>query len=258
MGLHSHFHPDEHPFVDKAMEWIEKAASLHVVKRTDFLDPRQAYILQTLANREPDVKVWMDGGYVDAERKRAIIAPDYKFVDQDQFGISVLSVKSGEQKFLSLEHGDYLGSILGLGIKRDKIGDIQVLEDGCHFLVADEIADYINLHLRQVHRVNVLTEILALDKLQVAHSEIQELHLSVASMRLDGIASDVFHLSRMKILPPIKAGRCRVNWKPEEDPSTPLAENDMVSMQGFGRFKVLEVEGMTKKGRFRVKVGKYV
>jgi RNA-binding protein YlmH len=28
-------------------------------------------------------------------------------------------------------------------------------------------------------------------------------------------------------------------------------------LQGFGRFKVLEVEGVSKKGRIRVKIGKF-
>jgi RNA-binding protein YlmH len=44
----------------------------------------------------------------------------------------------------------------------------------------------------------------------------------------------------------------------EENPSTPLKAGDVISMQGFGRFKVLETDGMTKKGRFRVKIGKFV
>jgi RNA-binding protein YlmH len=57
---------------------------------------------------------------------------------------------------------------------------------------------------------------------------------------------------------PIRAGRCRVNWKTEEDPSQQLHEGDVVSFKGFGRFKVLEVDGVTKKGRIRVKIGKYV
>ena len=81
--------------------------------------------------------------------------------------------------------------------------------------------------------------------------------LSVASMRLDGIVSDVCRLSRAKALVPIQAGRCRVNFKTESDPSKPLKEGDVVSLQGFGRFRVLEVEGVNKKGRTRVKIGKY-
>ena len=71
--------------------------------------------------------------------------------------------------------------------------------------------------------------------------------ITVASLRLDGICADVYRLSRSKVLVPIKAGRCRVNWKVEEDPSKALKAGDVVSIQGFGRFKVLEQDGMTKR-----------
>jgi RNA-binding protein YlmH len=172
-------------------------------------------------------------------------------------GIRVLSVSSGDGKFLTLEHGDYMGAILGLGMKRDKVGDIHVLEGGCHCLVSEDAADYLHLNLSQVHRVHVQTELLPLDRLEVSRVQLDELQLSVASMRLDGIVSDVFRLSRAKVLVPIQAGKCRVNWKPEADPGKQLKEGDMVTLQGFGRFKVLAVEGTTKTGRMRVKIGKY-
>lgn len=255
--LYGHFHSDEHYFVDKAWDWVERAAENHAVKLTDFLDPRQAFILTSLVNRHPDVHCRFDGGYPDAERRRAIIAPDYRTLDEEDMEMAVLSVSSGDGKFLTLEHGDYMGAILGLGMKRDKVGDIHVIEGGCHCLVTRDAADYLHLNLSQVHRVHVQTELLPLDKLELASVNLDELTLSVASMRMDGIVSDVFRLSRAKVLIPIQAGRCRVNWKPEEDPSKPLKEGDMVSMQGFGRFKVLEVEGVTKKGRIRVKIGKF-
>jgi RNA-binding protein YlmH len=256
-GIHAHFHPDEHHFVDKAWEWVERAAQQHAVKRTDFLDPRQAFILHSLVNRHADVHCRLDGGYPEAERKRAIIAPDYRSLDDEDMGMAVLSVSSGDGKFLTLEHGDYMGAILGLGMKRDKIGDIHVIEGGCHCLVSIEAADYLHIHLSQVHKVHVQTEIIALERLVTSHVQLEEQQLSVASMRMDGIVSDVFRLSRTKVLIPIQAGRCRVNWKVEEDPSKPLMEGDLVSMQGFGRFKVLDVEGVSKKGRIRVKIGKY-
>ncbi len=256
--IYAHFHPDEHHFVDKALEWVERAAEQHAVKRTDFLDPRQTFILSTLVNRHPDVHCRLDGGYAEAERKRVIIAPDYRQLDDEEIGIDVLAVSSGDGKFLTLEHGDYMGAILGLGMKRDKVGDIHVIEGGCHCLVAEEAASYLHLHLSQVHRVHVQTEILPLAGLQVSGTRFEEMHLSVASMRMDGIIGDVFRLSRAKALLPIQAGRCKVNWKPEEDPSKQLKEGDVVSLQGFGRFKVLEVDGISKKGRVRLKIGKYV
>ncbi|MFD2612824.1 YlmH family RNA-binding protein [Paenibacillus gansuensis] len=255
--IHVHFHPDERGFVDRASEWIERAAENHQVKLTDFLDPRQAVILESLANRSGNVVYRLDGGYEEAERRRAVIAPDYRDPDDIPASISVLSITSDDSKITDLQHGDYMGSILSLGIKRDKIGDIHVHDTGCHILVSDDIVSYFHLQLQQVHRVHVLTEILPADRLKTAEVKFEELNLSVASLRLDGIVSDVYRLSRTKILAPIQAGRCRVNWKVEENPSKQLKEGDVVSLQGFGRFKVLEIEGMTKKGRVRVKIGKY-
>lgn len=255
--IYDHFHRDEREFVDRAWEWVENAGQYHEVKLTDFLDPRQRFILDTLVNRHPDVHAVFDGGYPDAERVRALVAPDYRNLAGEDMEMQVLAITSGDQKFLSLEHGDYMGSILGLGIKRSKIGDIHVLEDGCHTVVSSDIAPYLHMNLSQVHRVHVMTELLPMDKLRVKETKLDLMELTVASLRLDGISSDVYRISRTKIVLPIKAGRCRVNWKVEEDPSSPLKEGDVVSLQGFGRFKVLETGGLTKKGRYRVKIGKY-
>jgi RNA-binding protein YlmH len=254
--LYMHFHPDEHHFVDKAWEWVTQASDLHMVKRTDFLDPRQAVILSILVQKTDNVMVRFDGGYEGAERKRALIAPDYH-VAQDDMGIEVLSIVSGDGKFSALTHGDFMGSILGLGMKRDKIGDIHVHESGCHCLVAAEVSSYLDIQLQQVHRVSVQTEIIPLEQFQPAKVHLEEMQISVASLRMDGIVSDAFRLSRAKVLTPIKSGKCRVNWKVEEDPSKPLHEGDMVSVQGLGRFKVMEVEGVSKSGRIRMKIGRF-
>lgn len=252
-----HFHTDEHHFVDKAWEWIERSNEHHAVKLTDFLDPRQSFILASLVQKADNVVLRFEGGYAEAERRRALIAPDYRHLAEEDMGIQVLSVSSGEGKFLTLDHGDFMGSILGLGMKRDKIGDIHVLDSGCHCLVAAEVSDYLQTQLQQVHRIQVQTEILPIEQFRQGQETLEDMSLSVASLRMDGIVSDAFRLSRAKVLQPIKAGKCRVNWKVEEDPSKPLKEGDLISMQGFGRFKVLQVEGITKKGRIRIKIGKY-
>lgn len=175
-----------------------------------------------LANRNPDVTVRLDGGYDQAERRRVIIGPDYRSLDDEAMGICVLVVNGPGQAQLELDHGDFLGALLGLGIKRDRIGDIHVHEHFCHIVVMDEIADYLNIQLRQVHRINVLTDVVSLAELKIVVPKLEEMNLSVASMRLDGIASDVYRISRSKIVDPIRAGRCRVNWKSEEDPSKQL------------------------------------
>ncbi len=258
VNILSHYHPDERGFVEKMVDWLERTASQHQLRRTDFLDPRQAQIVEALVRRYPDLQMKLDGGFAQAERQRAIIAPDYMDIESQDMGIRLLIVESSDAKIAELDHGDYLGSMLGLGLKREKIGDLHVSEQGCHCIVTEELADFIDIHLQQVHRVHVMTSIAPLNQFIPIIPKIQEMNLSVASMRLDGIVSDVCRLSRAKVMAPIKAGRCKVNWKVEEDPSRTLAEGDTISMKGFGRFVLTTVQGETKKGRIRLTIAKYV
>ncbi|MFD2116208.1 RNA-binding protein [Paenibacillus yanchengensis] len=257
-GLYDHFHADEKIYVDRVLDWLVQSSDQHKIILTEFLDPRQVQILLSLSNRYPDVQVKADGGFPAAERKRVLLAPEYIDVESESSELTVLEVKLDNGMLFEADHGDFLGSVLGLGIKRDRIGDIHVHDRFAHIVVTQEIAVYLDTHLRQVHRHAVFTSILPVDQLVPAVQEMQTVHITVASMRLDGVASDVYRLSRTKIMPPIRAGRCKVNWKPVEDPSHQLYAGDVVSMKGFGRFKVLEVDGVTKKGRIRVQVGTYL
>ena len=148
-----HYHSDERAFADRAADWFERAGDRHVVKVTDFLDPRQVQIVQSIANRYSDkTALYFTGGYAEAERQRVVIVPDYLDPQAEDPGIVVLTITSSDDRIRELDHGDYMGAILGLGIKREKVGDIHVLENGCHCLIAAEIADYFDIHLRQVHR----------------------------------------------------------------------------------------------------------
>jgi len=253
----AHFHPDERPFVERMAKVAERAADRHTVELTDFLDPRQADIVDMLVRRHPDLHVLLAGGHPEAERKRAVIAPSYIPLEPADARLALIRITAAGGKPAELEHGDYLGALLGLGIKREKIGDLHVSPDECQCVVAAEMADYIDLNLRQVHRVRVMTERLPVSELKPVVPELTEMTLSVASLRLDAVAGDVWRLSRAKVLEPIKAGRCRVNWKTEDNPACLLKEGDTVSLRGFGRFRLVRINGETKSGRLRITVAKF-
>jgi RNA-binding protein YlmH len=259
-AIQAHFHPDERPFVERVMDWIDQVEAKHIVKLTDFLDPRQRYIVQTLVRRQAQVECREAGGYDDAERARVILAQDYVPIEHEDAGLVLIRIQAADEKFASLQHGDFLGALLGLGIVRGKLGDIHYHPDKgvCYVIVASEIADFIRLQLNQVHRVHVRTEIIDLSEFESIPVGYEEMMLSVASLRLDGIVSDVVRMSRAKVLAPIKSGRCKVNWRVTEDPSAQVQQGDVVSLQGFGRFKILEVIGNSKSGRIRLRVGKVI
>jgi RNA-binding protein YlmH len=255
-SIYVHFRPEERAFAQRMDEWVEKVSQRHEMKRTDFLDPRQASILQSILNRYIDTHVTWFGGYEEAERKIGWISPDYVTPSPDDAEIVVLSIR-GDTRFLDLDHGDYMGAVLGLGIKRDKVGDILVHNEGCHLITVKEISHYIQTHLVQVHRLQVTVEEIPWGQLIIPDKQLEEMTFTVASLRLDGVASDAYRLSRSKILGPIQSGKVKVNWKLVTDPSTLLSQGDVVSIKGLGRFEIVQVEGPTKKGRIRVKIGKY-
>lgn len=256
-SFYSHFHPTEHPFVDRLLERLERARYSQRADWTDFLDPRQQFICESLVRREGELHLHFDGGVSTAERKRAWVAPEHEGVSPESAPIALLHVFSLDERLQGLRHGDYLGALLGLGIKREKVGDVHVFDDGCHLLLAAEMADFVALHLRAVQRVHVQVELLPLSELRIARQVLQEQIISVSSLRLDGVVSDVCKYSRAKAQQPIKAGRCRVNWRIQENPGFVLQAGDVVSVQGWGRFKVLDIQGVSKKGNIRVRVGTF-
>lgn len=254
MSLLDHFHKEEHPFVERVLEWIERVEDRVSPIRTDFLDPGQAFILQSLVKHFPGVFFSFFGGYDGAERVRAILYPEFQEPLSGDFKVKILQVTGGGGSFLSLGHRDYLGSLLGLGIKREKCGDILVHNDFAQIILSEEIFDFVRLHLTKVHRIPVVGEEISVELLQVTRKTEKRLSFTVQSPRLDAIVGDVFRLSRAKVLQPIRNGRVKVNWRMFTDPSFLLKEGDVVSFQGFGRFKVITLGEETRKGRIPVEV----
>ncbi|GAB7387644.1 RNA-binding protein [Bacillaceae bacterium] len=252
-----HFREEERPFAERVLEWIEFVGARYAPKLTDFLDPRQALIVQTLVNRDTDVFVQFHGGYEGAERKRAYLHPEHFAPDFADFQLALIELQKND-KFHKLEHRDYLGALLSLGIKREKFGDILFGDGACQIVVAQEIAEFVLLHLRQVHRQPVQPVAVSFAEITVPEQPVEHLAFTVASPRVDAVASDVFRVSRSKVLPLIKNGRLKVNWKVVDSPDERLKAGDVVSLKGYGRFKVLAVGGETKKGRIRVEIGRFL
>lgn len=255
MALLNHFRPEERMFALRVMEWAELVASRHRPRLTSFLDPREQLIVQAIVGREAGIQVSFNGGYEQAERKRAYLYPDYLEESDLDYELALLSVRTG-QKEIPFSHRDLLGSILGLGLKREKVGDIILTEETAQVIVTEDIADYIHIHLEQIGRYRVSTTRLEWSQLVLPEEKWLYQQASVSSMRLDAILAELTRLSRSKVIPLIKSGKVKVNWKIVDQPSFQLEEGDQLSVQGYGRFLFAKVEGKTKKDRFRVTLGR--
>lgn len=67
-----------------------------------------------------DVAVQFGGATPNAERKRALIYPDYLELNEEEFQVEVLEIDY-PSKFYTLEHRQILGTFMSLGLTRENV-----------------------------------------------------------------------------------------------------------------------------------------
>ncbi|MEM9273432.1 MAG: photosystem II S4 domain protein [Cyanobacteria bacterium P01_F01_bin.143] len=238
--------------IDKA----EQAIKTWEVVLTDFLSPPVMFEVQRIFSKLTDIELLAWGGYPQAERQRLGISRSEIPLDSSQIELAVLDI-AGNFLFDTATHRDFLGSILGTGIVREKVGDIIVLgERGAQVIVIPEMVEFLTTSLTQVRSVAVKTRQIDFAELKIRPPKKKEMTTVEASMRLDAIASAGFGMSRSKMANAISAGDVRINWKDITQASYNVKAGDLISVRGKGRLEIGEVS-VTKKQRYRVNLVRY-
>jgi RNA-binding protein YlmH len=147
---------------------------------------------------------------------------------------------------------------MGMGIVREKLGDILVSPDSADLMVLESVADFLRQSWDSAGRAHLkITEIEPWE-LRVPEIRCQEIRDTVSSLRLDAIASTGFRMARGKAAELIASGRVQLNWRECTKPDKLLAQGDTVSARGFGKFELTEVGGLTKKGRTSITLKRYI
>jgi RNA-binding protein YlmH len=254
-NVYQHFRKEEQEFIDSAMDWIKKVEEQYAPYLTPFLDPRQRFILESLAGQYEEVTIHFFGGFEEAERKRAFVSPAYFEPEIVDYQI-VLAEIQYPKKFAELSHGQILGSLLGAGIKRETLGDIITDGERWQFLVDEPMYSYLLTEVNQVGRTNIRLEQQPFDSLLRMQDNWEIDTEIVSSLRLDVVLASVFRLSRGKAKELIASGRVKVNWMQVERPDLELDIQDMLSIRGFGRVQIREIQGRTKKDKMLLEIGK--
>ncbi|HEY9768382.1 MAG TPA: photosystem II S4 domain protein [Coleofasciculaceae cyanobacterium] len=238
--------------IDKA----EQAIKNWEIVLTDFLSPPVLAEVETIFENLTEITALPWGGYPQAERQRvALSRPDIP-LDESQVELAALDI-AGNFLFDPATHRDFLGSILGTGITRDKVGDIIVLgERGAQAIVVPEMVEFLTSSLTQVRSVAVKTQQIEFSELKIRPPTKKEMTTVEASMRLDAIASAGFGMSRSKMADAITGKDVRVNWKEITQSSYNVKEGDLIAVRGKGRLEIGEVS-VTKKQRYRVNLVRY-
>ncbi|MDM5332651.1 RNA-binding protein [Ureibacillus composti] len=253
--LIQHFRKDEQTFIEKVIGWLREVEDRYAPKLTDFLDPRQRFIVNSVIGQNEDLVIHSEGIFGEAERERILICPSYFEPQKEDFQITIFEIQY-PSKFVQIKHPDVLGALLSIGMDRTKFGDIRIEDELIQFAVATEVADYIQTNLTSIGKAKVRLEQVDSQKKLIQTTDIwNDKNYTASSMRLDVILGTVLNMSRQKSQALIKAGKVKVNWTVRESTSFELQEGDIISARGFGRMKVLMIEGRTKKDKIRLQVG---
>lgn len=234
---------------------IRQCQDQNIVTNTGFLDGRQcALVLQTFKG----VRYTLWGGFDDAERRVMVILPDYvEALNDDYDPLALIRVKAPKAA-RPLDHRDYLGSLVGLKISRDVIGDIIVSPNGADIVVLKSIAEFLLANYSQAGHTPLECEILPIDQIDIGVPTIKEKKDTVASLRLDNVVAAIFNFSRTKAQEAVKSGLVYLNNQQCLKPDKDVAEGDKVVLRGRGKAILKEVGGHTKKNRIYITIDQYV
>lgn len=230
---------------------------------SDFLDAReQALAAEHLHNRACFV-LW--GGYDMAERRCMVFLPDYLAELQTDFSaadaelnpLAVLRATPVAHQ-TTLSHRDYLGALLALGIKRQKVGDIIVKPEGADILILRDMADYLQLNFTQVGRHRITTEVLPTAAVSAYEPPTKEFSANVPSLRLDSMAAAAFGVSRSLTAEAVRTRLVAVNGLQITKPDYLLSPGDAVTWRGKGKAVFVSTNGTTRKDRIFITIKRYI
>ena len=244
----------------KVLDRAKQARDRNIPAATDFLSPQQQMmsldLLRLAGISETDYV--LSGGFDGAERKLILFLPDWLDADTAESEFPIRCLRAAFREEDKLNHRDFLGSLMGMGIVREKLGDILVSPDSADLVVLDTVAEFLLQSWNSAGRAKLRVSEIEPGHLHIPEVKCQEVRDTVSSLRLDAVASTGFKLARGKAADLVTSGRVQVNWRECTKPDKLLVAGDTVSARGFGKFVLAEVGGMTRKGRTSILIKRYI
>ena len=243
---------------NKMYKVIDKANSClknYDIKATEFLNPFEVKNAIDILNSESDLKYKVDGGYENAERQLIYIFPYYIEEDDVESDLRVIQIE-GNFKFKAISHRDYLGAVLGLGIRRNKIGDLLLKENVCYLTVCEEIEEFLVNNLNSIGKSPCKVTVVE-DNFEELVPNFKEEIILVQSLRIDSIVSKLIRASRNRAQTMIEEGMVLLDYNRVKDKSREVKNQERITISGHGKYVLDKIIGNSKSGKFKVLVKKY-
>lgn len=244
----------------RILDQQEKADRRGIPAHTGFLSPAEQAVSADLLTAAAPGQGILFGGYPEAERKLWAFLPDWMEEESWREGedcpVAALSVSVPEMAELS--HRDYLGSLMGLGLTREKLGDILLLEHGAQVIALRETLPVLLSQWDKVGRYPVTLTPLPLGELTPAAGETKRIRVTVSSPRLDAVLAAGFSIPRSRAASLVQAGRVMVNHRPCEKTDRAVEEGDVLTCRGLGRCVLTAVGGVSRRGRLVLELDRFL
>lgn len=254
---------EERLLAAKLLDKLEFTKSKNKIQYSDFLNLNEQELAIRLLKKVGYNNFYFFGGRENTERKVIVLYPE-KLTEEmsrknDDKIMSLIRIKLPNNLIGEYDHRNYLGACMKIGIERQKIGDIFVDKNGADIIVKIEMLEYLAQHLEELTRFKS-AKISTHSICEVKNVEVakQELSAVVISLRLDNIISVLAKTSRSKALEILKQERVFLNHQVETKASKQVKVGDIISVRGKGRFEFREISGNTRKGRYVIKIDKYI
>lgn len=248
---------EERVLLAHILDKCEQSRQRNIPAATDFLSPAEQRAAQELLHAAAIHEGYaFRGGYERAERKMLFFLPDWQEEADASDAMAFLRAAWHESEHPT--HRDLLGSLMALGVERETLGDILVSEGSADLIVSAGVAQYLLDNWTGAGRTALRLTAIGADALRAPERKVKEIRDTVATLRLDAVTAAGFSMSRGKAAELIAAGRVQKNYREVTKGDASVAQGDVISARGLGKFEVAEVGGLSKKGRTGILLRRYL
>ncbi len=249
--------------VAKLLDKISLVEKQNKVQITFFLSPIELQTLKDILNVIGYKNFSIYGASKNAQRNIIILFPN-KLTDIfeiNAFNYNTICsciriLNSSNEKY---DHKIYLGGLMKLGVKREKIGDIIVYENGADIVISKDVEKFLLSNLSELKRFKKSSiEVIKLEEIVKKDQEYKECKIIISSLRLDNVVSELSRTSRSKAIEMLKQEKVFLNYRNEDKQTKLVKQGDFITIRGIGKFFLETISNNSKGDKYVVLAQKFV
>lgn len=223
------------------------------VYTNEFYTPNIWRKLVTLGNPF-GLKVECSGIFKNSERRMICFS---KECEEKEYPFVLLRIDN-LSKFESLTHRDYLGAVMGLGIVRNKLGDLVLGDNCCYVAAIKETAEFVAGSMEKIKRCRCNIKVIDIAEQNIPDIQFEEFNIISTSLRLDSLVSSICNISRSKAVELINSSSVSVDYIVTKEKDYTVSADETITIRGYGKYKIVKNIGITGRERMKLLMKKFV